>query len=128
MATYLTIRQAVGAAGTVANVVNGTAIDIIGVPSVLTLYGNGEIVGMSHSITIFVGGQNMQPIPSSALPLASTAGSIKKDEDFIARFPVPGGARLVHFLSNPGAASNADFLYILESGTELAFARGLPGA
>ena len=118
MAVHLTLRTPIGAAGSIANNINGTAIDVIGVPSILTMFGNGEIVGMSHTLNMFVGGRASTPIPTSALPLASTPGAIKKDEDFIARIPVPAGARIVHNITNPGAASNVDFLYILETAQE----------
>lgn len=117
--TKLSLTVPIGAGATVANALAGTDIEFPSGASFLTLLGNGDIVGMSHSFRFTVPSQGgpipLNPIPTSRLNLASTVGTVKADEDLIvSRLPIPAGSRLVHQIVNPGAASNARFDYILE--------------
>lgn len=117
--TKLSLRTAIGAAATIANNLAGTDIEFPSGAAALTILGNGDIVGMTHSFRFTVpsngGPVPMNPIPTSRLNLASTVGTVKADEDLIvSRLPIPAGARLVHTITNPGAASNVNFDYILE--------------
>lgn len=117
--TKLSLRTAIGAAATIANNLAGTDIEFPSGPALLTVLGNGDIVGMTHSLRYTTPGAGgpvpINPIPTSRLNLASTVGTIKADEDLIvSRLPIPAGSRLVHTVTNPGAASNVNFDYILE--------------
>lgn len=117
--TKISLVVPVGAAATVANALAGTDIEFPSGASALTILGNADIVGMTHSFRFTVpsngGPVPMNPIPTSRLNLASTVGTVKADEDLIvSRLPIPAGSRLVHTITNPGAASNARFDYILE--------------
>jgi hypothetical protein len=103
-------RASIGAGATVPNVLTGTALEYFTGANVLTIYGNGDITGMSFSLTFNMGGKSEVPLPpGNSLGVASTAGKIKTNEDFLIQTPVPAGARLVLSVTNPGAASFANF-------------------
>jgi hypothetical protein len=108
-------RVSIGAAATVPNGLAGTAIEYIGDDVMLDIYGNGEISGMTFALTGFQGSNpGMQFIPTgSSLGVASTPGRVKANEDFIASVPIPANTRLVLPVTNPGAASNFDFLFVI---------------
>jgi hypothetical protein len=111
----LTIRTVIGAAATNTNALSGTDLEFLGQGGVLSIWGNGDIVGMTHSLRYSLSGTPVNPVPTSALRLASTVGDIKTDEDLlVARLAIPPGSRLVHQVTNPGAASNFNFQYLLE--------------
>jgi hypothetical protein len=111
----LTIRSPIGAAGVIANILTGTDLEYVTGGGVLTIWGNGDIAGMTHSLRFTLMGTPQNPIPTSTLNAASTVGNVKADEDLIvARLPIPPGSRLVHVVSNPGAASNVTLRYQLE--------------
>lgn len=108
------IRQAIGAAATVANALAGNPLEYVGEARNLTIYGNGDIAGMNMSLLFNRGGDSEVPIPpGSALGIGSTVGKVKTNEDFIGQFAVPAGTRLVLSVTNPGAASNFTFLIIM---------------
>ncbi len=102
-------------AGATPNILAGTAIEYMGDDIMLDVYGNGEITGIVAALTGFKGSEpGMQYIPTgSVLGLASTPGKVKTNEDFIANLSIPGGTRLVLPLSNGGAASFVDFLFVV---------------
>lgn len=103
-------RGAIGAGATVQNALQGTALEYFSKASVLTIYGNADIAGMSFALSFNMGGDSQVPIPfGSSLGVASTPGKIKTNEDFLIQVPVPMGARLVLQVINPGAASNFTF-------------------
>ncbi len=106
-----TIRTAIGAAATLPNILAGRAFEFFGEAGVLTIYGNGDIAGMSLSLTAFRGSRVGEAhIPAgSGLGIASTAGKIKTNEDFIGQYAIPAGSRLILSVTNPGAASNITF-------------------
>lgn len=112
MPLSLTVRSAIGAAATIANVLSGLAIEYQGSAVVLTVYGNGDIAGMTQSLFGHRGdASDLYIPPASGLGVASTVGKVKVNEDFIGQFPLPAGTRLVHSVTNPGAASNITIQY-----------------
>jgi hypothetical protein len=103
-------RSAIGAAASVLNVLSGTSLEYFSKASVLTIYGNADITGMTFSLSFNMGGDSQVPVPvGSSLGVASTPGKIKTNEDFLIQVPVPAGARLVLGVVNPGGASNTTF-------------------
>jgi hypothetical protein len=111
----LRIRSAIGAAATIANLLSGTDIEFVGQGGVLSIWGNGDIAGMTHQLRYSLSGTPINPVPTSGLQTATTPGAVKLDEDaVITRYPIPPGSRLVHAVTNPGAASNITFQYWLE--------------
>ena len=115
MGYTLSLSTAVGGGATVANALAGTAIEYMGEDAMLDIYANGDITGMSFALTGYKGsspGEALIPAGSS-LFVASTVGKVKINEDFIASVPIPGGTRLVLPITNPGAASNARFQFVV---------------
>lgn len=108
-------HQTIGAAGAVANALAGTAIEYMGDDVMLDIYGDADIVGMTFSLTAFRGAEpGEQLIPTgSGLALASTPGLVKSNENFLASVSIRGGSRLVMPVSNPGAASFFNFLFVV---------------
>lgn len=104
------IRAAIGAGATVANALAGDPIEYQPEPGVVSIYGNGDIAGMSIALSANYGKRGVTLIPpGSSLGVGSTVGNVKSNEDFIGQFPVDAGARLVLSVTNPGAASNYSF-------------------
>ncbi len=115
MKSSLTIRSAIGAGATIANLLTGTDFEFMSGAQVMSILGNGDIVGMNHQLRYTVNGTPINPIPPSALNLGSTVGTVKADEDLIiAGLALPAQSRLVHAITNPGAASNVTMRYMLE--------------
>jgi hypothetical protein len=110
----LVVRAAIGAAATIANNLTGQSVEYVGPAATLTLYGSGDIAGMTHALTGFQGTEGKIFVPSgSSVPTASTAGAIKANENFLGQFAIPGGTRLVHAITNPGAASSVQMQYVV---------------
>jgi hypothetical protein len=97
------------------NILAGSPIQYIGKAGVLTIYGNGDAAGLQWNLTTNDGQQNLQIVPQgSSLGVASTAGKVKTNEDFIGQFAIPGGVQLALAVTNPtGAAINANFLFAI---------------
>lgn len=107
------VRSAIGAAGTVLNALAGNPLEYFSKATVLTIYGNADITGMSWSLSFNQGGDSQLPVPpGSSLGVASTVGKVKTNEDFLIQVPVPAGSRLVLSVQNPGAASNFEFMLV----------------
>lgn len=106
----------VPASSTNANVLVGSTIEFIGTASTITIYGNANAIGCTH--TLFAGQGPNAPllIPSgSGLNAASTPGAIKTNENFIGQWAVPAGSRLVHAVTNTtGAAVPVNFQYLVQ--------------
>lgn len=116
MSQTLTISELSIAANTTNNnVLSGTTIEWQGKASVLTLYGNGDAVGITHTLFMNDGTSVLTIVPpNSGLGAASTVGKIKVNEDFILQYPIPAGERLVHSVTNTtGAAVKVNFMYVL---------------
>lgn len=104
------------ATSTNANVLTGSTIEFIGQASTLTIYGNANAVGVTHTLFAGMGPQAPLLIPSgSSLNVASTAGAIKTNENFIGQWAVPAGSRLVHAVTNTTAgAIPVNFQYLVQ--------------
>jgi hypothetical protein len=109
----LDVVAAVGAAGALPNALAGLALEYWGRAGALGLYGNTTIALGTHSLTLYSGADpGAAVIPAgSGVQVGSTPGAVKVNEDYIGQFPIPAGSRLVHALSNPGAAATFHFRY-----------------
>lgn len=112
----LSIRSAIGAATTIANILSGTDIEWLSFATAMTILANGDIAGMTLSLRYTPpSGVPQNPIPTSAINAASTVGNVKADEDLLApQLAIPAGSRLIVAVVNPGAASNFTTRFILE--------------
>ena len=111
----LRIRQAIGAAATISNVLSGTDFEMFGGPHNLTIWANGDIAGMTASLRYTpADGVARNPMPTSSINIAETAGEVDMQRDFLATFPIPANARLVLAATNPGAASNVTFVFQID--------------
>ena len=114
----LVIRPAaaLGAGATTSNILAGQSVEYFGSkPGILTLYGNADALLFTHSL-FRNDGQDVQLVvpPGSVLSLASNPGKIRTNEDFIGQWAVPSQIRLVHSVTNGGAAaSNFTFMYVI---------------
>lgn len=109
------LRQAIGAAATVANALAGTPVEYLGEDVMLDIYASADIVGMTFTLNGFTGSNpGSQYLPTgSAIGLASTVGKLKTNEDFVASVAIPAGSRLVLPIVNPGGASNVNLLFVV---------------
>jgi hypothetical protein len=102
------------AAATIANLLAGTPVEYIGEAIKLTIYGSADAAGDTHSLSSFRGSEpGALVIPLGPIPVASTAGAIKTNENFIGQFAIPAGSRLVHNVVGT-AAHTGQFLYVVE--------------
>jgi hypothetical protein len=103
-------------ATTVANALAGLPIEYWGRAGVLTVYGNADAAGLQASLS-FNDGQDIRTVipPTSALSVATTAGKVATNEDFIGQFPIPGNVRLILSLTNTDGSNdhNANFLFVV---------------
>jgi hypothetical protein len=102
-------------AGTIANVLAGTAIEYVGAASTLTVYGSVDTAGDTFSLS---GATGVAPpsnyVPAGALiPAASTAGAVKTNEDFIGQFPIPANTRLVLSVTAAAAGHLGRFMFVV---------------
>ena len=106
---------AIPAATTNPNILAGSPIQYMGKAGVLTIYGNGDAAGLGWNLTTNDGQENKQIVPQgSSLGVASTAGKVKTNEDFIGQFAIPGGVQLALAVTNPTVAPiNANFLFAI---------------
>jgi hypothetical protein len=91
------VPYSTAAAATVANILTGTAIEYVGHAAVLTIYASGDATGDTFSISGFSGdAPGMAIIPAGTpVMVASTAGSVKTNENFLGQFAIPANTRLV---------------------------------
>jgi hypothetical protein len=105
-----------GAGATNPNVLAGQSVEYFGgKPGILTLYGNGDALLFTHSL-FMNDGQDIRTVvpPGSVLSLAGTVGKIRTNEDFIGQWAIPSQVRLVHAVTNGGAAaSNFIMMYVI---------------
>lgn len=114
MGYTLQIKYTQGAAATIQNNLSGQPPEFIGEAAKLTLYGSADAAGDTHTLQGFRGGEvGSLLIPSSNIPVASTAGSAKTNENFIAQFAIPAGTRLVHTI-NGANTHTGQFIYVVE--------------
>lgn len=103
------------AVGASVNVLSGSSIQFQTVASVLTIYGNADAVGITHTFFLNNGSVSIGIIPiGSGLGVASTVGKIKTNEDFIIQYAIPAGQALVHQVTNGTAGIvKVNFMYVL---------------
>lgn len=93
----ITVAGTIPASGTIPNNLTGQAPEYLGEAAQLTLYGNSNDGATTHSLTGFRGASGEPYVPAgSNVGVASTAGKVKTNEDFLGQFPVPASTRLVH--------------------------------
>lgn len=115
MQSYSLNAVAVAAGVTNPNALSGSPIQYMGKAAVLTIYGNASAAGMSVSLTTNDGQVNNQVIPTgSNLGVASTAGKVKTNEDFLGQFAIPAGVQLMLALTNTtGGGLTANLLFVI---------------
>jgi hypothetical protein len=104
----------VGAGATV-SVLVGSTIEYQNKASVLTIYDNGDAVGLQQTFFMNDGSTTITIIPpGSGVGVASTVGKTKTNEDFVIQYAIPAGEHLVHQITNP-TAGTVDFnaLYVI---------------
>jgi hypothetical protein len=116
----LQIRPSI-AAGATANVLAGTDLEYLTTPGVLTIWGNSgtgaAATDITHQFRYNAQGTPINPLPTSNVPLGSTADAIKTDEELLlSRFPIPAGSKLIHSVTNGAAAARTPiFRYFFET-------------
>jgi hypothetical protein len=93
------------AAATVPNVLTGTAVEYVGHAAVLTVYASGDASGDTFALSGFSGdAPGMAVVPSGTpVQVASTAGAVKTNENFLGQFAIPASTRLVLAVVTSGA-------------------------
>jgi hypothetical protein len=103
-------------ATTVPNALAGLPIEYFGRAAVLTVYGNADAAGILMSLSYNDGQDVKSVVPAtSALGVATTAGKVSTNEDFLGQFALPAGVRLILALTNTDGANdhNANFLFVV---------------
>lgn len=105
MGYTIIVPYTTAAAATVANILAGTAVEYLGEAATLTVYGTGDATGDTMSLTGFRGSEPGRVVipASSPVPVASTAGTVKTNENFIGQFPIAGNTRLVMSVTTSAA-------------------------
>lgn len=89
----VTIPYTMPAAGFIENLTDQTAINFIGDAATLTVYASADVAGDTchlwyHPVGPTPGGEL---IPGAApIPVVSTAGAVKTNENFLGQFKLPG--------------------------------------
>jgi len=96
----------VPAAGSIANLLSGTAIEFITRASSLKVFAVADTAGDTFGLTMTMGGDSRVLVPAgSTINVAAAAGQgPKMDEDFVSEWGIPAGAHLV--LSITGASTH----------------------
>lgn len=112
--TYPVNGFAVGIGATVSILV-GSTIEYQNKASVLTIYDNADAVGLMQTFYMNDGQTTITLIPpGSGIGVASTAGKIKTNEDFVIQYAIPAGEHLIHQVVNPtGGSVNFNALYVI---------------
>lgn len=108
MARSFNIHFSVPATTTSPDVISSAGINaFFGAAAGITLYWNCDTVAtMTAQATVDNGTTATVLVPAgSAVPIASTAGKIKANEDFIGQFPVDAGSKLLISVTNPTAGA-----------------------
>lgn len=114
MGYSFTSNYTTGAAATIANQLAGTPVEYMGGASTLTIYGSADAVGPDTiTLTGFTGAHPGEVyIPTSPIPVASTVGAVKTNENFIAMVAIPANTRLVMAIVTT-AAHTGRFLLVV---------------
>lgn len=116
MSRSFQLQVSIPLGGAVNDIITAAGINAqFGVASNVTLYANGDATGLLMNVNWDDGQRSEGLIPNgSAVGVASTAGKIKTNEDFISQFPVPAGVKLLMNVQNPtGAAITFNALFII---------------
>jgi hypothetical protein len=108
------IRQSIPAGGFTNDVINAQGINnFFGKASQVTMYFNGDASGMTLNANWDDGETSTGVVPNgSTVPIASTPGKIKTNEDYSIQFAIPSGCKLLVNVQNPTGAAiffNAQF-------------------
>lgn len=96
MGYALTVPYTIPAAATIPNLLAGTPVEYLGGAAVLTMYASCDVAGDTFQLNAFQGNKPGEAlVPLSPLPVASTAGAVKNNENFVGQFAVPANSRLV---------------------------------
>jgi len=101
------IRQQIPANSTVADVIAAQGINAyFGKAAGITVYWNCDTAAtMTAGLSTDDGVTGVGLVPNgSTVAIASTAGKIKTDEDFVGQFPIDAGSKLLLGVTNPSAA------------------------
>jgi len=104
MARSFQIHQAILANSTTPDVIASAGINaFFGKAASITVYWNCDTVAtMTAQLTSDDGSTATGLVPAgSAVPVASTAGKTKANEDFVGQFPIDAGSKLLMSVNNP---------------------------
>src|SRR6266567_936737 len=108
MARSFNIHQSIALTSTQADVISAAGINaFFGSAVGITVYWNCDTVAtMTAAMFADNGATVVGLVPQgSAVPSASTAGKIKANEDFIGKFPIDAGSKLLISVTNPTAGA-----------------------
>ncbi len=108
MARSFNIHQSIALTSTQADVISAAGINaFFGKAAGITVYWNCDTVStMTASLAEDDGTTASLLVPAgSAVPVASTIGKIKANEDFIGQFAVDAGCKLLLSVTNPTAGA-----------------------
>jgi hypothetical protein len=90
------VPYTIPAALSIANLLDQTAIQLFGKGATVTLYGTADAAGDTFTLQAADGASAPKVLvtPSTPVPVASTVGSAKTNENFIGQFSVPDHSRL----------------------------------
>ena len=103
------------AAGAIGLPILGSTIEYQNQAAVLTIYDNGDAVGLQQTFFMNNGQTTITIIPpGSGVGIASTVGKIKTNEDFVIQYAIPAGEHLIHQVLNTTVAPvNFNALYVV---------------
>ena len=92
--------------GATDSILVGSTIEYQNKASVLTIYDNADAVGLAQTFFMNDGTTTVAIIPPGAgVGVASTAGKVKTNEDFVIQYAIPAGMHLIHQVQNPTAGA-----------------------
>lgn len=104
MGYTVTVPYTIPAAATIPNLLAGTSVEYLGEAAVLTVYASCDVAGDTFAFNAFRGNKPGEAlVPLSPIPVASTAGTVKTNENFIGQFAVPANSRLVLTINGTAA-------------------------
>ena len=108
MARSFNIHFSIPLTSTSPDVISSAGINaFFGAAAGITLYWNCDTAAtMTAQATVDNGTTATVLVPAgSSVPIASTAGKIKANEDFIGQFPIDAGSKLLISVTNPTAGA-----------------------
>lgn len=95
MSHTIIIPYTIPAGGVTPNLFANTSMEFLGGATTLTMYGSADVAGDTFGLVSFG-----QPTPQkhvvepSPVPVATAAGQLRTNENFLGQFAIPGGHRL----------------------------------